>query len=205
MRLSILICHLKVRTESLRALLSVLQPQVDAHDGVELLIREDEGQETVGAKRNKLMYKATGDYICYVDDDDMVPADYVQSILSAIGGGRFVYDPVADKVILCKTSQPDVVGMKGDMIVNAGDKKPEVFIHSIQYGNRTDPDKSWYSKDGIYYRCPNHISPVRRELALEVRFPEMDHGEDRDYSLRLLPLLMTEVFIDKCMYIYNPK
>jgi glycosyltransferase involved in cell wall biosynthesis len=204
MKLSILICHLEARSAPLKELLSVLQPQVDACDDVELRIRTDDGTETVGHKRNKLLYVAKGDYICYVDDDDMVPGDYVQAIVGAICGNRLIYDPTTGTVVEGRDSLPDVIGLKGHM-VKAGGNKPEVFIHSIKYGNRKDPKKSWFSKEGIYYRCPNHISPVKRELALETRFPEIDHGEDRDYSLRLLPLLMSEVFIDKCMYVYRAK
>ena len=197
MKLSILICHLTKRTPKLRRLRAVLDPQIEGREGkVEILVREDDGDETVGCKRNKLLYQAVGRYVVFIDDDDMVPEDYVDTILAAIGGGqnqRLVWDPETDKIAESDVDAPDVVGFFGHMITNGGE--PEVFDHSIKF-------REWSTKGKKFLRCPNHTNPVRRELALETRFPEIDIGEDRDYSLRLMPLLRTEVYVDKCMYIY---
>jgi hypothetical protein len=72
------------------------------------------------------------------------------------------------------------------------------FVHSIQCAG-------WYTGgDGRYYRTPNHLNPVRRELALETMFnPAMNIGEDADYSRRLRPLLMSEAMIHEVVYVYN--
>ena len=76
-----------------------------------------------------------------------------------------------------------------------GERVQRKFIHSIKY-------KTWFEENYIYYRCPNHLNPVKRELALKVRFLPQDSGEDCDYSKRLLPLLKTETYIEGIIYNY---
>lgn len=157
---------------------------------VELLIETDNGEMTIGAKRNILLDRAIGDYVCFIDDDDMVPDYYVEEILRAIGE-----DDVRTG------GAPDAIGIKGHYF--EAQKSAQVFIHSIQYD-------SWFTQDGVFYRPPNHLNPVKRELALKAGFPEKDHGEDHDYSMKMLSILdmdpefaKTEVFIDKVMYFYH--
>lgn len=198
MKLSILICHLTERAKQLEKLLGVLRPQITTPEEVEIIIREDDGNETVGLKRNELLSLASGDYVCFVDDDDMVPDYYVAEILKIINSPyeHDWYIPEPAKYIPCcvENALPHVIGLKGHYTV--GDGPPQTFIHSIRY-------KEWKTVDGIHQRCPNHINPVRWELALKAGFTEKDHGEDHDFSMALLPLLKTEVFVDKVMYYYR--
>jgi glycosyltransferase involved in cell wall biosynthesis len=174
-RLSILICSLNKRAELLARLRKVLDPQLT--DEVEVIVNVDDGQLSIGDKRNALLEAATGDYIAFVDDDDMVRTTYVKNILEAI------------------STNPDCVGVEGVITVN-GQPNGRLFIHSLQY-------RSWFEKDGVYYRNPNHLSPVKRELALQVKFPAKNHGEDHDYSKALLPFLKTEVYIKGPIYHYD--
>jgi cellulose synthase/poly-beta-1,6-N-acetylglucosamine synthase-like glycosyltransferase len=146
---------------------------------VEILIETDNRKITTGAKRNLLLHEAHGDYIAFVDDDDEVASDYVQKILAATA------------------TYPDCCGMEGQVTFQRTGVSRR-FIHSLKY-------KSWFEKDGVYYRCPNHISPVRRGLALSVGFPDLTIGEDRDYSMRLLPLLRTESCISGILYYYKAR
>ncbi len=176
MKLSILICHLEDRKPLLDRLMACLNPQINPD--VEVLVETDSGALTTGAKRNILLDKALGDFISFVDDDDLLSPRYVSQILTAI-----------DK-------NPDVVGMEG-LLIRAS-LTPRKFIHSIRY-------KSWFEEKGIYYRPPNHLNPVRRALALQTKFPDKKIGEDRDYSMRLMPLLKTEVMVDsEPLYFYYP-
>ncbi len=174
-KLSILICSLTKRHRTLNELMRKLKEQKT--DRVEILVEIDGGQITTGAKRNFLLSRAKGDYIAFIDDDDAVSGDYVGKILKAI------------------KTRPDCCGMEG-IISFKKRNESRLFIHSIQY-------KEWYEMDKVYYRCPNHLSPVKRELALQVGFPDRTVGEDRDYSMRLLPLLKTEVYINGPIYFYK--
>lgn len=176
MRLSILICSLNVRKrqDSLQSLLNCLEKQKTPE--VEVLVEKDLGKMSIGHKRNILLKRATGDYISFVDDDDMVSYDYVEQILNAT------------------QSSPDCCGIWGILVFQSKNTRRK-FVHSIQYN-------TWFEKDGIYYRCPNHLSPVKRELALQTSFHSISMGEDKDYSLRLYPLLKTEVMIEPTLYYY---
>ena len=196
MILSILICTLKNRVASLSELLSVLIPQcgrliekrsvkiksgsieviIYQFKNVEILTASDNRSITTGSKRNLLTMMASGVYQVFIDDDDMVPGYYVEEILGAA------------------RSQPDCIGMNGVITTNGANEK-KWFI-SREYGH-------WFTKDGIYYRTPNHISPVRRTIALQCPFPNTSSGEDSAFSEAILPLLHTEALIDKPMYYYN--
>jgi glycosyltransferase involved in cell wall biosynthesis len=173
-KFSILICSIKERDFMLDNLLYDLKYQTCPE--IEILTEIDNRELTIGAKRNKLLDRATGDYIAFIDDDDSVVEDYVEQILSAI------------------ESKPDVVGIKGNYMVN--ETYTGIFIHSIQY-------KEWDCKAGnVFLRCPNHLNPVKRDLALQVKFPEINMSEDQDYSMRLFPLLKTEAMIKRPIYNY---
>ena len=189
-KLSILICSLYGRHESLDTLLHILDDQKD--NQIEILIEKDNGVMTIGAKRNILLERAQGEYMCFVDDDDVVSDNYISKILEAI------------------ETKPDCCGIEGLIFMRPrirnrdryspkrwlqGQRVQRKFIHSIRY-------KTWFEEHHIYYRCPNHLNPVKRELALQVMFPSLNNEEDRDYSIRLLPLLKTEVYIKGIIYNY---
>ncbi len=187
MRFSILICTIVGREKSLGRLLGVLRKQTNKQ--VEILVEKGDKKITTGAKRNKLLKRAKGDYIAFIDDDDMVVEDYIPKILQAL-----------------KTN-PDCCGIEGMITVRIrkkrrrprqGELKQRKFIHSIQY-------KTWFEKNSIYYRSPNHLNPVKRELALRVGFPNLSVSEDHDYSKRLVPLLKKEAYIKDPIYFYLPK
>jgi len=182
MKLSILICTLKNRQDYAKRLRECLYPQVEnVSDQVEVLWAEDEGQQSIGHKRNELLKRAKGDYIAFVDDDDLLSDDYVARILSAL------------------ESEPDCVGMHllhfNDGVLGG------LTYHSLRY---TSWHESRETTLGMmrYYRNPNHLNPVKRDLALQVMFPEISMGEDKDYSTRLLPLLKTEEYIVEPIYYY---
>jgi glycosyltransferase involved in cell wall biosynthesis len=178
MKLSILICSLTERAHQLPGLLETLDEQIMFPEDVEVLVELDNRERTTGAKRNTLLDKAKGDYVCFVDDDDMVCDRYVDWILTAI------------------ESKPDVVGMIGQLR-HAGDTIG-TFIHSIRY---TD----WVNDEAhrLYTRCPNHLNPVRRDLACAARFPDVTRFEDRAYSEALRGKLLKEVMIELPIYFYN--
>lgn len=95
MKLSILIPSLKSRAKKYKELEDTLWKQIGERTSVEIVSDIDNGEKTIGEKRNDLIAKAKGEYIVFVDDDDMVSDDYVQEILSAI------------------ESKPDVVTIEG--------------------------------------------------------------------------------------------
>ncbi|MFA6087475.1 glycosyltransferase [Mucilaginibacter sp.] len=130
----------------------------------------------IGTKRNKLLERATGKYIVFVDDDDEVAPNYLKQICSAT------------------LQDADCIGISG--LITTDSRNHRQWHISKEY-------RSWYERNGVYYRTPNHISPVKRELALQAGFPEISFGEDHGYSMRLLPLLKSEVTIPGNLYFYK--
>lgn len=173
-KLSILIATMPVRRLRFVALTGMLKNQCL---GLPVEIISDSSMlYNIGTKRNNLLKSAKGEYITFVDDDDLISPAYVEKILAACEKGA------------------DCIGISGCITFNGGNLKK--WHISKEYGR-------WYEKDNVYYRTPNHISPVRRELALKAGFPEIAFGEDAEYSKRLLPMLKTETIIEGNLYHYK--
>jgi glycosyltransferase involved in cell wall biosynthesis len=176
MELSILIPSTEDRRRMTDLLFLELSSQlVDSDKPVEILF-DWHPTNCVGKKRNDLLARAIGKYIVFIDSDDEISPKYLSLILSACE-----YDA-------------DCIGINGKMTTN-GYNERKWFI-SKDYGH-------WFERGGVYYRTPNHISPVKRELAIQAGFPEVSFGEDAEYSCRLLPLLQTEVIIKEPLYHYK--
>lgn len=176
--LSILVCTTTERKHFLERMIDAFTPQLNYR--VELLVESDDGNMRIGRKRNLLLDKAKGKYICYFDDDDLPSEDYVEKILKAI-------EP-----------NPDCCSLEGLYTVDGNN--PTLFRHSLDY-------KQWETAnengETVYYRTPNHLNAVKRDIALQVRFNDnMSNGEDKDYSDRIRPLLKKESKIDGVIYHY---
>jgi hypothetical protein len=179
--LSILICTVEARARSFESLRVELHRQcclLPDPSRVEVLWATDQGQTrggmTVGEKRNKLLHLATGDYICFVDDDDWIAEDYVKSLVGAVGA--------------------DCVTFLGKMSVNGTAAGNFDFDMTFEH----------YATHGFnYMRTPNHLCPIRRDIALKVGFKTMTNREDSDYAVRVKPLLKTQVKINRVLYYYR--
>jgi glycosyltransferase involved in cell wall biosynthesis len=185
--LSILICSLRSRAQMLTRLRKHLHAQImQATDfggalPVEVLVRVDDGQASVGGKRNGLLREARGRYVAFVDDDDWVSSDYVELILAALRG------------------EPDVVGIWGELTVDGDERSARLFHHSLQY------QRDGVHPEGTYFRRPNHLNPMRRDIALAARFPEIDCGEDAQFAGRVQAQgkLRRQVEVSDVVYYYR--
>lgn len=166
-RLSILICSLHSRSKMLTRLLDALSRQARAEE-TEVLVALDEGQSITGAKRNRLVAQATGDYIAFIDDDDMVADRYIPAVLAAID-----QHPNVDAVLIrgCRTQ------------VNGG--PPVVFDYKIG----TEEGHTW---NEVLWRSPGHLCPIRADIVRSRKFPQLVDGEDLRWARDIAPLLKTE-------------
>jgi len=176
--LSILIPTLPKRRAMLGRMLGCLRTERDLP--AEIVVFEDNKQWSVGEKRNALVRAAAGQFTVFVDDDDRVSEDYLDTILR----------------ILCQCGgKIDCIGIAGIMS-SPGWTTGKKFVHSLAI-------RGWYERAGVFYRCPNHWNPVRRDIARMVSFPNVNCGEDIDWSLRLLPRLRNSVDIGWPIYFYE--
>lgn len=143
----------------------------------------DNGEMSIGEKRNSLIDMSTGEYIVFIDDDDMIAIDYVEKILDAI-----------------ENNKPDVIGIKGmiSVIRDNNVKDEKYFYHTIEN------DKYFESNRG-YERPPNHLNPIKRDIAIKYKFKQVSFGEDTDWAMNICSNkeLKTENYIDKTLYFYN--
>lgn len=177
-KLSILICTIPER----KHLFDVLYKKVNSqaiNKSVQIIYDDaPKGAITIGGKRNKLLNKSIAEYVVFIDDDDDIAIDYIDRILNAIN------------------KQTDCIGFK---VMCDMEGKKETAAISMKY--------DWSDNiDGFrYVRSIYHKTPVKRSIALQAMFPDISYAEDYEYSMRLKPLLKSEIFIDKFLYIYQYK
>lgn len=173
--LSVLIASLDSRRLLLDRLLDRLRPQVDAAGGkVEMLVHADNGELTVGRKRQELLQRAAGRHVCYVDDDDLVSWHYLAGILDTL-----VSDP--DCVAICEHRFDSSARLIGRRLIS---------LRRRLAGHRC--------------RDVNHLTPIRRVLALQAGgFSDMGASEDVDFGARVRPLLMTDQLADPRQTVYE--
>lgn len=175
---TILVPTLGQREALFRRLLGVLLPQLDEHAGrVRVLGWWNNGSPSIGEIRDGLVAAAEGEYVSFIDDDDLVPEYYVAEIVNALA------------------SRPDHVGFKIEYSEN-GDVC-EIVEHSLRW-------RSWGRTDGVLHRDFTHIDPVRTAFARAGSFARARAGraEDRVWVKQVRMHLVTESYIDKIMYHY---
>ena len=125
------------------------------------------------------MEQAKGKWITYIDDDDAVSDNYVEEILKG-----------------CQ-SDADCISINGWIETNGKNR--------IDWRTSKDYDNVTIKENGkqVYLRTVNHICPIRRELALQIGFPDKSNAEDKAYSDGVRPLLKTEYRIEKQLYNYK--
>ena len=176
--LSILICTVTGRVEKhLPLLVQEVQRQVDEHPlfQIEILYIGDNKKRSVGRKRNDLLKLAQGEYVCFLDDDDKISSVFIS------------------KTIPHLHSSTDIVFYMVECSIDGGIGKP-VYYNKDYVKNTNYAD--------YYERMPNHLMLVKRELALQTPFRDISHGEDKDYSIRLKPLLQSQALIEEVLYYY---
>ena len=185
MLLSILIPSLVSRKQHLDLLCSYISNQIHQYMvdkkidvNVSILCQIDNGEMSIGQKRNELLGGAKGEYICFIDDDDTIAANYIQLVLEAI------------------ETNPDCCSLNGLITTDGGN--PKAFIHSIKYN-------TWYEENNIYYRPPNHLNCIKSSIAKQFKFPCINSGEDADWSMQIAKsgLLKTESEINETIYYYD--
>lgn len=148
--------------------------------GVEILVDDrpkyKDGGPDIGEKRQALLDKAKGEYVCFLDDDESIAPNYVEEILR-----------------LCYT-KPDVGSFSS---IAKMDNFWCVVVMSLKH------NENQQVFPGIVLRKPWHICPVRTELAKQVRFPKSNYGEDWVWFEKVLELCKTEENTRAIIHQYN--
>ncbi len=180
---SILICTLDERKQIFENLYNELLDQIrkaGLSDKIEVLYYRDNREKSIGFKRNALMRHARGKYACFIDDDDEVHPEYIKMIHGKM------------------QSDPDCISLKG--ILNNPKGQTYVFEHSLAHGTQ------YAFKNGRYIRPPNHLNPMKKVVAAQFLFPEINLEEDKLWAMDIARsgILKTEETIEDPYYFYTP-
>ena len=171
MRLSILIPTLPQRKKIFNILHKNLMAQIDfvhtTHPSlgqVEILFDSSKkflkGGLSVGAKRDALKCRATGDYLVFVDDDDIVAPNYLESVLRLL------------------ESNPDIITFRS------------LYKSSTYWGivdmNLNHSENEQMNDNTIVKRKPFHVCPIRTTIAQRHTFPDINNAEDWGWMVKVL-------------------
>lgn len=176
---SILIPTVVVRDEVFSRLVDCLAPQIEKYGGkIEVVVFWNNFERQLGELREMLVNEANGEYVSFIDDDDLVPEYYCDEIY-----------PLLDGV--------DYVGYQLAFYTNGVLQKP--VIHSIQ-------NPGWVDDGPQYLRRVTHFNPIKRELARMGGYGQSDYrrniAEDAVYARNLDQLVKTEHYIPRIMHYY---
>lgn len=131
---------------------------------------------TIGEKRQMGLDKALGEFVIWLDDDDDISPDYVETLL------RLAYDT------------PDVITFSN---LSRFDSYWCVIRMSLkhEYDEQVRP--------GIINRRPYHVCGWRRRIAQTVKFPPLNKDEDTTYIAELLPKCKVEQHSENILHEYN--
>lgn len=172
---SILMPTMPSRRSLRRRILMLLEPQLEKYDDIELLIFEDNCKRNYGSKLQTMVNMAQGEYLNFIDDDDMVSEKYIDTLY-----------PLLDGV--------DCVGFTGHISIN--DDKTLPVHYNLKY--KTPENRS----DG-YFRYIQHLNPIRSELVRQIPY-DGHFAADTSWSSKAqeMNLLETQNTADGVLYYY---
>lgn len=173
MKLEILCLTQPSRSEYLKRLRACIGPQLTAD--VRFTVRMFDPRLFLGVNRQWMIDESKAEYICFIDDDDLVADDYVSTIL-----------PLLDGI--------DYVGFELQCYID-GVPFSHTY-HDLRCGG-------WHNDEKGYYRDISHLNPIRRELAL-LEPMEGGNAEDHRWAdrMRATGKVRTQHMIPRVMYFY---
>jgi glycosyltransferase involved in cell wall biosynthesis len=178
--LSILICSVDIeeRQDKLKKLISELHRQISknyAEEIVEIIVDCDNMNKSVGKKRNDLIEKAQGEFICFIDDDDFVSENYLSTILYHLNSGIDIL------LIGIKHYQNGINQLK---II------PSLYIDNVK------------TNELIFRINHFHLCPHKKSIAKSVLFECINFAEDMLYSQNMVKHINNSYLISEPIYIY---
>lgn len=181
-KLTILIPTLYSRIDKLKDLLTELNYQIQSKP-VQILWIGDNKSITVGEKRNMLLNNSKGEFICFIDDDDSISENYIETILKAITDNP-------SKTVICFNGTQSTDGQK-DL----------PFRHNITYGRNHKKNI-----DGVNWKVmlPNHLCVWNKSKITE-QFPHKNLSEDHNWASAMAFNYREEdqVLLEETLYHYD--
>lgn len=148
---------------------------------VEVLVDDSkrflEGGLSIGKKREALVKRAEGKYLCFLDSDDWIAPNYVETLVRLAQGN-------CDVLSFRNVSKMDNFWMIVDMSL----RHMENMQASPYY---------------IVYRKPFHICPVKSCFAKQHDFEDINNEEDWRWMEQVLEHCLTEAKSDSIIHEYR--
>lgn len=136
-----------------------------------------DGGLSIGAKRESLLRRATGDYLCYLDSDESISPNYVETLVRLCGQNK---DLCTFRAVVKTDHYWTVVDMS--------------FYN---------PENEDATPDRIVKRTAWHVCPVRSRIAKRFHFPDTNYGEDYEWMREVLKACHSEAKTDAIIFQYN--
>jgi len=172
----ILITSIPHRDGLLRGLLAELDQQITIPQ-IRCFVYRDNLELKYGDKTRVLVETSQAEYVCCVDDDDMIAPDFMRRVMAAL------------------RKRPDFVGYP---VLWTRNGVQQIRVeHSLRYAG-------WNGNDQLLYRDLSEKNPIRRELALLGKW-EGSYAAERAWAdnVRATGLACKEEWIDDPMYYYR--
>ena len=183
-KLTIAIPTIEKRKEYFNNLLLEFRHQSEPYgEDIEIIWESDNGEMSIGNKRNILYQKSNGLYTVQWDDDDWICQNGIDKIMNAI-------ETNADVITYNNYTDIEQWG------------KHRNFHKYISIKN--NPPIIDYDNNQIF-SSPDQKSVIKTEIARQVKFYDMNHSEDWFFMRDILPFLKTEFLINEFIYLYLNK
>lgn len=136
-----------------------------------------DGGLSIGKKRESLVHRASGKYLCFLDDDENIAGNYLETLVRLCQKDK-------DVCTFRNITKLDLFWMVVDMGLH----------HDNEQANPDDRDRK---------RAPWHICPVRSMFAKAVPFPDSNYGEDWIWMQEVLKSCKTEAKSMAIIHQYN--
>ena len=149
---------------------------------IEIIWVCDNGEMSIGNKRNKLNNLSKGKYVVQWDDDDWIMDGGIDLIMEGI------------------KTDADVISFNQWCNIEQWGKLKHFHKYcSIKYA---PPNNKIDYENAIMNFTPDQKNVIKTNIAKQVKFYDLNHAEDSYYMRDILPLLKTEHNIDKFIYLY---
>lgn len=135
-----------------------------------------DGGPSIGAKRDSLLQRAGGKYLCYLDDDESIAPNYLETL-----------------VRLCIQNK--------DVCTFRNITKTDGYWAIIDMSLKHEDEEA--TPAGIVKRGLWHICPIRSSYAKLVAFPDINWGEDAEWLSKVKGYCKTEAKSDAVIHCYN--
>ena len=179
--LTIAIPTIKNRKYLFEELYNELKKQSEPYGNqIEIINLVDDGELTIGEKRNQLNQLVKGKYVVQWDDDDWISDDGIDKIMKGI------------------ESDCDVISFNNYCDIKQWGKLR--YFHKFISIKNNPPIINY--EDSKIYSTPDQKSVIKSDIAKKVKFYNMNHSEDWFFMRDIIPYLKTEYYINEFIYLY---